>query len=57
MKNNILSSIICWLGFHKWEIQDSPLHEMHKTRHCIKCNKKQETSYDMCYGGTYWHNI
>ena len=42
------------LSIHRWI--EYPIDGPLKIRRCLECGLVQHTTYDMCYGGTYWVN-
>jgi len=46
-----LMAFLCIIGLHDWVRYRKG---NKRTRHCPKCRKYQEGSYDMLYGETIW---
>ncbi len=51
-----MRSILCFFGIHLWKYEYDCCVDGYNSRQCKRCNKKQNSSYDMSYGETFWEN-
>lgn len=55
----------CWFGRHNWAYDNgwydgrTPGHglPLRPRRTCLRCERREEATYDMAYGGTIWSPI
>jgi hypothetical protein len=52
----MIGRILCWFCFHKWSY-NKPGMGPGVVRTCSRCQRRDTTQYDPCYGDITWRRL